>query len=113
MSWSQEDLAKKLGISITHMGVVERGEGLCSVSLMLAVAKLLGLDLAAAFSDKRHGQEGAGPDVAQLFRGIPTELRPLALTVLRDFAKSDRHHPSTPTAAKPLRSAPRASKRRT
>lgn len=115
MDWSQWDLASRLGVSVTHMGVIERGEGLGSVGLMLSATKLLGINFAEAVSDKRQQQhEGSGPDVAQLFKGIAPELRPLALAVLQNFVKLyGRHHPSPATATKPPRRAPRASKKRT
>ncbi len=109
LGWPQATLAHRLGISNTHMGVIERGEGLASVSLMLAACKLIGISLPEAIADKRHGHETASPDVVQVFRGIAPELRPLALAVLRDFA----HQPSAAKAPRAPRSAPRASKRRT
>lgn len=85
-----------------------------SVGLMLSATKLLGINFAEAVADKRQQHEGSGPDVAQLFRGIAPELRPLALAVLHDFVKLyGRHHASTATAAKPPRRAPKASKKRT
>jgi transcriptional regulator with XRE-family HTH domain len=113
MGWSQWGLAHQLGISVTHMGVIERGEGLGSVGLMLSASKLLGITFAEAIAG-RPQQEGTGPDVVLLFRGISPELRPLAMAVLRDFAKMyGRYHPSTTTAAKAPRRAPRPSKKRT
>jgi transcriptional regulator with XRE-family HTH domain len=110
MGWPQADLAERLGISTTHMGVIERGDGLASVSLMLAACKLLSISLPDAIAEGRQGPEPGAPDVVQIFRGIAPELRPLAVAVLKTFAKVRPRANATTDAG--LLNASKASKRR-
>lgn len=88
--WSQAKLASRLSVSNNHVGNIERGKGLPSVGMLATIAQLLNLSIDAVIVSRSERPTTSPAEFAKwaaLFDGIAPELRPLALRLLKDFAR--------------------------
>ena len=81
LGWTQRELAKKLGISPTHMGAIERGERNPSIGLLLEIAQLFRTTLDSLVSDDEWGDDIA--TYVNIVRDQPQARRQIALDLLR------------------------------
>lgn len=81
MRWSQPLLAERLDASVEYVSLVERGERLPSLGMLLRCAKVLGVSLADLFS----GQSPLAPadEATALLAAVPPSVRPVVLAMLR------------------------------
>ena len=79
--WTQRELAKKLGISPTHMGAIERGERNPSIGILLEMAQLFRTTLDSLIFDDEWGNDIA--TYASIVRDQPPAHRQIALDLLR------------------------------
>lgn len=82
-SWTQEQLAEALDISANHAGLLERGQRLPSLAMLVDVAELLGLSLDEMLLAGQGERRRAGSEAAELVASMPDELRPMILALLR------------------------------
>ena len=81
LGWTQRELAKKLGISPTHMGAIERGERNPSIGLLLEIAQLFRTTLDSLVSDDEWGDDIA--TYVNIVRDQSPARRQIALDLLR------------------------------
>ena len=81
LGWTQRELAKKLGISPTHMGAIERGERNPSIGLLLETARLFRTTLDSLVSDDEWGDDIA--TYVTIVRDQSPARRQIALDLLR------------------------------
>lgn len=81
LGWTQRELAKKLRISPTHMGAIERGERNPSIGLLLEIAKLFRTTLDSLVSGDEWGDDIA--TYVTIVRDQPPARRQIALDLLR------------------------------
>jgi transcriptional regulator with XRE-family HTH domain len=82
--WTQATLAEKLDVSVTYVGMVERGENLTSLPLLIQLARLFGASVASLI-----GEPSAEPWVDEtiaLMRALPPSGRDMVLGMLRGAA---------------------------
>jgi transcriptional regulator with XRE-family HTH domain len=87
--WSQATLAERLDVSVTYVGMLERGEKLASLSLLVQVARVLGIGVARLL-----GEPAADPweeEVVELLRALPAGSRDMVMVQTgRSGDKRDR-----------------------
>ena len=81
LGWTQRELAKKLGISPTHMGAIERDERNPSIGLLLEISQLFRTTLDSLVSDDEWGDDIA--TYVNIVRDQSPARRQIALDLLR------------------------------
>ena len=81
LGWTQRELAKKLGISPTHMGAIERGERNPSIGLLLEISQLFRTTLDSLVSGDEWGDDIS--TYVSIVRDQPPLRRQIALALLR------------------------------
>jgi transcriptional regulator with XRE-family HTH domain len=84
--WSQATLAERLDVSVTYVGMLERGEKLASLPLLVQIARVLGVSVARLL-----GEPAAEPwleDVVELLRALPSGSRDMVINMVRAAAAS-------------------------
>jgi transcriptional regulator with XRE-family HTH domain len=79
--WSQATLAEKLKVSVDYVGLIERGERVPSLAVVIALARMFGasvVDLLGAPADDPWISEALA-----LLRALPAPARELVLGMLR------------------------------
>lgn len=84
--WSQPQLAEALGLSLSYIGTVERGERAVSLHVLAAVAHVLGIKLDEVLAGN-GAERRAVDELATLTASVPPELRGVAKDVLRALAR--------------------------
>ena len=87
-SWTQEQLAEAVDISTNHAGLLERGQRLPSLGMLVDLAEALGLSLDEVLLRGQGERRRAGGEAAELVAAMPDELRPLAMAFLRAGASA-------------------------
>jgi transcriptional regulator with XRE-family HTH domain len=83
---SQATLAERIETSVNYVGMLERGERLASLGILLRVADALGVTMAELFAAPTP-EPWAGEAVG-LLRALPTSAREHAMAMLRGLAAS-------------------------
>ena len=83
LGWSQQVLAEELDISVVHAGLLERGQRLPSLAILIAMADVLGLSLDDIFLKKRRGNVKETDEISRLVNALDPDLRPMAVAFLR------------------------------
>lgn len=90
---SQEALAERAGISVTHMSHIETGNTKLSLSVFLALADGLGVSADSLLRDSPSGQSWAG-ELAGILEGCAPWQAQVILEVARAARTAlDRHPP--------------------
>jgi len=82
--WTQASLAEKLDVSVTYVGMVERGENLASLPLIVKLGKLFGMSVAALIGEPPR--DAWAGEVLDIMRGLFDEERRTVLAMLRGLA---------------------------
>lgn len=116
--WTQETFAERAGISFEYVGMLERGERLPSLDMLIRVAQALGTSVADLLG--KPDAEAWEEEVLTLLRSMSTGSREMVVTMIRAAAGAPGSAPAAPApaAAPPApppteaRSSGRAGKRR-
>ena len=96
LGWSQQKLAEALDISVVHAGLLERGQRLPSLPMVINIAELLGISLDEIFLKRRQVEAPHSDEVSRLINALEPELRAMAIAFLRAGASAPkRKRPST------------------
>ena len=49
--WTQEDFAEKAGLSLTYVGMIERGEKVPKLETFINIANVLGVEISEFFKE--------------------------------------------------------------
>lgn len=82
--WSQATLAERIDVSVTYVGMLERGEKLASLPLLVQVAQVLGVGVARLL-----GEPAADPwleEAVELLRALPANSRSIVINMVRAAA---------------------------
>lgn len=86
--WSQATLAERLGLSIPYTGLLERGERLPTIPVLVSLADVFGISLDDLIQRKAPTEETWVQDVAALVRQVPAVARPTVVAMLQGVAHS-------------------------
>jgi transcriptional regulator with XRE-family HTH domain len=92
--WTQATLAEKLDVSVTYVGMMERGENLASLPLLVQLARLFGMSVAVLIGEP--SREPWAEEAIGLLRGLPESTRETVLGMLRGVAVSATAKPGSP-----------------
>jgi transcriptional regulator with XRE-family HTH domain len=79
--WSQEKLAEHLDVSIAYVGLLERGERMPAVPVLVALARVFGTSLDALVGSAED--EGWLGEATQMLRSVPAPTRRVVIAMLR------------------------------
>ncbi len=85
--WTQEELAAALDVTVGHVGMIERGDRLLSLTLLVDCAEILGLSLDEILLSSQDKPRQQGVEVGQLVGAMPEELRTMVVAFLKAGAK--------------------------
>jgi transcriptional regulator with XRE-family HTH domain len=79
--WSQEALAEHLDLSMAYVGMLERGERMPAVPVLVSLARVFGTSLDALVGSTED--EGWLSEATQMLRSVPPSTRRVVLAMLR------------------------------
>jgi transcriptional regulator with XRE-family HTH domain len=86
--WSQETTAETLGVSANYLGLVERGERLLSLSVLVDACQVLGLSLDEMLLSSQDRPRQEGIEVGRLVAGLSDESRKLMVEIVKTAART-------------------------
>lgn len=87
---SQAAVAETAGVNASYVGLLERGERVPSLDVLVELCKAVGLSLSevfAAAAKNRGGETPEGEAICSIVRQWPSEHRKAALRVVREMDK--------------------------
>ena len=83
--WTQEELAKRLGLSPSAVGMYERGEREPNLETLEKMADVFGVSLASLFEgvEKKPEPSALEAELLSLFRRVPEERRHAVLALIK------------------------------
>jgi transcriptional regulator with XRE-family HTH domain len=86
--WSQATLAEKLDVSVDYVGLLERGERLPALGMLVHVARTLGVQVEVLLGAPLD--VGWAEEAIALLKTLPEEARNLVLAMLRGAVAEQR-----------------------
>jgi transcriptional regulator with XRE-family HTH domain len=84
--WSQAELAEKVDVSVDYVGLLERGQRLPAVGVLVQISEIFRVS-----TDEVLGREGEGDDwlreATNLLSSVPPRVRGIVLAMLRGAAR--------------------------
>lgn len=81
---SQEQLAERIGVSVTHMSHIETGNTKLSLSVFVAIADSLNVRTDDLLSDGQSGADPSRKEIEELLKGCTIQQ----MRVIRDIVKA-------------------------
>ena len=88
--WSQAELAEKLDVSVGYVGLLERGQRLPALGMLLKIADALGASLDQIVGRIPPTSARDDNEMAALIRGLPEEARAVVEAMLRGLVLNSR-----------------------
>ncbi|MBK8997388.1 MAG: helix-turn-helix transcriptional regulator [Myxococcales bacterium] len=82
--WSQATLAERLDVSVNYVSLLERGERLPAVGMLVAIARVVGTDVGALIEESDSSDWL--PTATRLLRAVKADERETVLAMLRGLA---------------------------
>jgi transcriptional regulator with XRE-family HTH domain len=82
--WTQAALAEKLDVSVTYVGMMERGENLASLPLLVHLGRVFGTSVANLVGEP--ADEPWAEEVLSILRGLPDDTRETVVAMIRGAA---------------------------
>lgn len=89
LGMSQEELAQKAGLSANYIGLIERGVKQPTLDSLARIAAAVQLSVGNLLGEGDEGDDWLD-EVRSVARTVPTNLKPIALAVLRTIAEGQR-----------------------
>ena len=86
--FSQEQLAERVGISVTHMSHIETGNTKLGLSVLVALADALEVQCDDLLRDRHYDRRGAENEIAELLDSCKEKQLRIMLDILRTTKKS-------------------------
>lgn len=86
--WSQAALAERLGLSMPYTGLLERGERMPAVPVLVLLADVFEIGLDDLLQRKAPTEDRWVQDVVALARQVPDIARPTVMAMLHGVAQS-------------------------
>ena len=86
--WTQGELAEKLGLSTSAIGMYERGQREPNLETLIAMADAFGVGLSELIGGEKAPPESElEKEMLSLFRALPKENRPAVLAIIKAAVK--------------------------
>ena len=85
--WSQAELAEAVHLSTPYAALLDRGERLPSLPVLIRVADVLGITLDTLVGRSKV-EDGWSAETLTVLQSAPPHLRPVALAIFRVLAKA-------------------------
>lgn len=86
--WTQATLAEKLDVSVTYVGMMERGENLASLPLLVELGRLFGMSVASLIGEP--SREPWVDGVISALRSLPESTRETVIGMIYGAASVSR-----------------------